>query len=196
MKCNQHRNTPVSGKFPGCSRQRPVLVMLVFFFLCAVFVTIGPVIAVDAENQTLAEHLMNKGDLCANNGDFTCTFAAYEAAHQADPENADILLWHGEYLAYAGNNTGALEKYNAALAIDPEYAEIWYEKGKVLDKLGRYFESGAYYDRAEELDSYYRVPLTDRFPLNVLIRNAAIIVVVAGFFLLGIYIYFNERKRQ
>jgi hypothetical protein len=39
------------------------------------------------------------------------------------------------------------------------------------------------------------VPATDRFPLNVLIRNAAIIVVGGGFTLLGIYIYFNERRR-
>jgi tetratricopeptide (TPR) repeat protein len=196
MDFYQRNNANVTRRFPQFPKQPSVLFMLIFFIICTGILIVPPVTALDAENQTLVDNLLNKGDNCFTTRDYSCTLTAYEAAHQVDPGNGYILLWHGQYLSYFGNNTAALEKMDAALALNPEYAQIWYEKGKVLDKLGRYFESGACYDRAEALDPEYRVPLTDRFPLNVLIRNATVIVVACGFFLLAIYIYFNERRRQ
>lgn len=190
----QNNRSPASRGFPVFFEKLPVLVVLTFFFLFALILIVSPVTALDSDNRTRIDTLIFEGDKCANTRDFSCTFTAYEAAHQLDPGNADILLWHGLYLSYSGNNTGALEKLNAALVLDPDYSRIWYEKGKVLDKLGRFSESGACYDRAEQLGPEYRVPLTNRFPLNVLIRNATIIVVAGGFFLLAMYIYFNERR--
>lgn len=195
MVFDQHENTLTGRVLPVFPQGRLVLVMLVFFLLCAGIGIVSPVTALDPDNQTLVDNLVNKGDICWGKGDYYCSLAAYESAHQIDPGNADILLWWGETLSDVGNNSGALEKMDAALALAPEDAEIWYEKGKVLDNLGRFTESGPCYDRAEELDPRYRVPLTKHFPLNVLIHNATIIIVACGFFLLGIYIYFDERRR-
>jgi tetratricopeptide (TPR) repeat protein len=188
-----HKNTASCQRLPVFLKGRSVFVVLVFFLLCAGIGIVTPVNALD--NQTLINSLMSKGSQCYSNGDYSCTWAAFESAHQVDPGNSGVLFVHGLYLSRAGNYTGALEKMDAALALDPQNARIWYEKGKVLDKLGRFTESGLYYDRAEELNPSLRVPATERFPLNVLIRNATVIIVAGGFFLLGTYIYFRERRR-
>jgi tetratricopeptide (TPR) repeat protein len=156
---------------------------------------VTPVTALDTENQTLVNGLVSKGSQCYSSGDYACSWAAFESAHQLDPGNAGILYVHGYYLSLAGNATGALEKMDASLAIDPRNARVWYERGKVLDKLGRYAESGSSYDRAEELNPGLRVPITGRFPFSILIRNAVVIVVAGGFILLGVFIYFRERRR-
>jgi hypothetical protein len=37
--------------------------------------------------------------------------------------------------------------------------------------MGRYIESGPYFDRAEELDPDYAVPLTARFPFNLFVNS-------------------------
>lgn len=70
-----------------------------------------------------------------------------------------------------------------------------YEKGTILNSIGRYIESGPYFDRTEEFDPDYAVPLTARFPLNLFVKNGAVIVVAIGFSLLGIDIYNKERRR-
>jgi len=194
MVFDQHENTLTGWVLPVFPQGRLVLVILVFCLLCAGIGIVAPVTALDPANQTLVDNLVSKGDICWNNDDYSCSFAAYESAHQIDPGNADLLLWSGQALSEMGNNTEALEKIDAALALDPEDAVGWYVKGKVLDKLGRFAESGPCYDRAGELDPKYRVPITDHFPLNVLIRNTTIIVVAGGFLLLGIFIYFMERR--
>jgi len=156
---------------------------------------VTPVTALDPDNNTLINSLMSKGSQCYSNGDYSCTWAAFESAHEVDPGNSGVLFNYGYYLSRAGNNTGALEKMDAALALSPQNAWMWQEKGKVLDKLGRYIESGSSFDRAEELDTSLRVPVTARFPLSVLIKNGMVIFAVVGFTLLGIYIYFREWRR-
>jgi tetratricopeptide (TPR) repeat protein len=183
-------------------RQRPyslmvrsVFIVLVFVLVCAGTGIVPPVTALDADNQTLLNSLMNGGYQCYSNGNYDCAWASFESAHQLDPANSGVLFMYGYYLARAGNNTGALEKYDAVLALNPAYARAWYEKGKVLDKLWRFTESGSCYDRAEKLNPTLQVKAIERFPLSVLVRNGAMIVVVGGFILLGIYIYFNERRR-
>lgn len=195
MALHQHKNTVSPQRFPVFLKGRYACVVLIIFFLCAATGLVTPVTALDPDNQTLVNSLVSRGSQCYSSGDYSCSWAAFESAHEVDPGNAGILYVHGYYLSLAGNTTGALEKMDAALALDPQNARIWYERGKVLDKLGRYAESGSSYDRAEELNPGLRVPVTGRFPFSILIRNAVIIVVAGGFTLLGIYIYFNERHR-
>lgn len=195
MMIRQH-NIPLSRqRLPVFLTARLVLVVLVFLSLCAAMGIGAPVTALDPANETLINNLMSKGSQCYSDGDYPCTWAAFESAHLVDPGNSGVLFVHGYYLSLSGDNTGALEKMDAALALDPQNAWMWQEKGKVLDKLGRFAESGSSYDRAEELNPSLRVPATSRFPLNVLVRNAALIIVAGGFFLLGTYIYFRERRR-
>jgi len=196
MIIHQPNTTLSRHRSPVFRTDRPLLVVLIFFVVWG-GVGIGtPVNALDPYNQTLINNLMSKGSECYSNGDYSCTWAAFESAHKVDPGNSGVLFVHGYYLSRAGNNTGALEKMDAALALSPQNARMWYEKGKVLDKLGRFAESGSSYDRAEELNPALRVSATARFPLNVLVRNAALIIVAGGFFLLGTYIYFRERRRK
>jgi tetratricopeptide (TPR) repeat protein len=157
---------------------------------------VTPVTALDPDNQTLVSSLVSRGSQCYYSGNFSCAWAAFESAHQLDPGNAGILYIHGHYLSLAGNTSGALEKMDAALTLDPRNAQVWYERGKVLDTMGRYAESGSSYDRAEELNPGLRVPATGRFPWSVLFRNAVLIVLAGGFTVLGISIYFRERRRS
>ena len=195
MIIHQHKNILDGQRLPVFLTERPILFVLVFFFLCVAIGIVAPVNALDSYNQTLMNNLMSKGSQCYNNGDYPCTWAAFESAHQIDPGNSGVLFAHGYYLSRSGDNTGALEKMDAALALDSQNAWMWQERGKVLDKLGRFTESGSSYDRAEELNPALRVPVTSRFPLNVLVRNAALIIVAGGFILLGAYVYFTERRR-
>jgi tetratricopeptide (TPR) repeat protein len=195
MAIHMHKSTLSQKGLPVFFLRQPSFVVMVVSLLCAGMVLFTPVVALDPDNQTLINSLMNKGYECYNKGDYTCSWAAFESAHLVDPGSSGVLFAHGYYLSRAGNNTGALEKMEAALALSPQNARMWQEKGKVLDKLGRFYESGFAYDRAEELDPSFRVPATGRFPWSILIRNAAVIVIAGGFILLGTYIYFRERRR-
>ena len=195
MAIHQHKNTLSHQRLQISFLDRSVFVVLVIFLLCAAIGIVTPVTALDLNNQTLINSLMSKGSQCYSNGDYTCTWSAFESALQVDPGNSRVLFIYGIYLSRAGNNTGALEKMDAALVLDPQNGRIWQEKGKVLDNLWRFTESGSCYDRAEELNPSLSVPAIARFPLNVLVRNAAVIVFVGGLTLLGIFIYFNERRQ-
>jgi len=195
MAIYQHNTSPSCQRLQVFHSGHPIFVILIFFLICAATGIGIPVTALDQNNQTLINSLMSKGGQCFNNKDYSCTWAAFEEAQAIDPVNSGVLFSYGYYLSRAGDNAKALEKMDAALALSPQNGRIWYERGKVLDKLGRFLESGASYDRAEELNPALRVPATARFPLNVLVRNAALIIVAGGFVLLGTYIYFRERRR-
>ena len=195
MALHQYKNTFSPQRLPVVPVGQCAFLVLVFFLWCMASMVVPPVTALDPGNQTLVSNLVSRGSQCYYSGDYPCAWAAFESAHQLDPGNAGILYVHGYYLSLAGNTTGALEKMDAALALDPRNAQVWYERGKVLDKLGRYAESGSSYDQAEALNPALRVPATGRFPWSVLFRNAAVIVLAGGFALLGIFIYFRERRR-
>ncbi|MDD1701593.1 MAG: hypothetical protein LUQ31_01265 [Methanoregula sp.] len=92
----------------------------------------------------------------------------------------------------AKKNNAALEKIDAALALEPESADMWMEKGRILNRLGKYYESDACFDRALEIDPNIPIEATDRFPLNMIIKNFIIIYFIVGFSVLGIYFYFKE----
>ena len=178
---------------------RIIPVIMVFFLLSVAIGIVLPVTALDEENQTLIDSLETSGYDCFYNEDYSCTWTAFETAHQIDPENYEVLFSHGLLLSQSGNNTGALEKMDAALDLNPfkpEDAWMWKEKGKFMNSIGRYFESGFYYDRAELLDPGYQAPIIERFPLNILSRNAMVITIIIWLFLLGFYIYFNEKHHK
>lgn len=197
MAIHQHKNTLSGPRLPVFLTGLLAIIILVFFLVCIAMLIVTPVTALEPDNQTLIKNLRIEGRDCFYSGDYPCTWAAFESAHQMDPGDSTILFTHAYYLFETGNYTGALAKKDAELSLDPQNARIWYEKGKILDKLGRFIESGSSYDRAEELDPSLRVPATERFPLNVLmmvfVKNAGVIVVMGGFILLGFYIYFRER---
>lgn len=196
MALHQYKNTLSPRRLPVVPEGRCAFLVLVFFLGCMASGLVPPVTALDPGNQTLASSLVSRGSQCYSSGDYSCAWAAFESAHQLDPGNAGILYLYGHYLSLAGNTTGALEKMDAALALDPRNAQVWYERGKVLDTMGRYAESGPSYDEAEALNPALRVPATGRFPWSVLFRNAVLIVLAGGFTLLGISIYFRERRRS
>jgi tetratricopeptide (TPR) repeat protein len=147
------------------------------------------------DNEGEANALVEKGFLCYNAGDYACAWASFESAHAILPDDTDIFCYHGYLLSLQKHESEALEKIDAGLALEPENPDLLYEKGTILNSMGRYIESGPYFDRAEELDPDYAVPLTARFPLNLFVKNGAVIVVVIGFSLLGIDIYIKERRR-
>ena len=147
------------------------------------------------DNEGEVNALIEKGFLCYNSADYACAWTSFESAHALLPGDTDILYYHGYLLSLQKHYREALEKIDTGLALDPENPDLLYEKGTILNSMGRYIESGPYFDRAEEIDPDYAVPLSARFPLNLFVKNGAVIVVVIGFSLLGIYIYVKERRR-
>lgn len=196
MAVPQKKNVLTFQQLPIFLIFRDVRIVPVFFLLCLFLGTVTPVAASDQDNQTLLNSLMNKASGCYRNGNYDCAWESFESAHQLDPGNSAVLFSYGYYLSRAGNTTKALEKMDASLALNPQNARAWYERGKILDTMGKYPESWASYDRATELSPSYSVSVMDRFPFSVLKNNAIIILLVGGFILLGIYIYFRERRRK
>jgi tetratricopeptide (TPR) repeat protein len=196
MAIHHHKKSIPRRRVPVVLKVQPAFPVLVFFLLCMISGIGTPASALDPANQSFINSMITRGYQCYNSGDYPCAWSAFESAQAADPKNYGTLFMYGYYLSRAGNSTGALEKLDAALALSPESGQIWYERGKVLDTLGRYAESGASYDRAEQINPRYHVPATGRFPLSLLIKNATLIIVIGGFGLLGIFIYFNERHRE
>ena len=88
------------------------------------------------------------------------------------------------------------KKLDASIAINAEIAQVWFERGKVLDRLGKYEEATSSFDRAKQLNPRYQVSFSDRFPFTMIKKYATLVVLVCGFGLLGLYIYFSERNRQ
>ncbi|MCX6690881.1 MAG: hypothetical protein NTW33_02210 [Methanoregula sp.] len=170
----------------GC----PLLFILAGFLLFAAVGIGSPATALDDVNS-----LMQKGISCYYAGDNVCGDVSFASAYQLAPDNSQIFFTQALILSQVKNYPQALEKIDTALVLNPGNARMWYEKGKILDRMGRFMESGSCYDRAVELNPSFNVPVTDRFPLNVLIKNSMIIVMAGGFILLGIYIYFRERRR-
>lgn len=150
--------------------------------------------AADPDTEGEASGLIEKGFLCYNAADYACAWRSFESAHALLPEDTDILYYHGYLLSLQKHFPEALEKIDAGLALDPENPDLLYEKGTILNSMGRYMEAGSYFDRAENIDPEYAAPLSARFPFNLFVKNGAVIVVVMGFSLLGIYIWINERR--
>jgi len=147
-----------------------------------------------ADAEDVAGLLIDKGIDCYNTGDYACTWASFEQAHTVLPNETGILYLYGYYLFQSKKYTESLEQIEAALVLEPTDAYLWYEHGVVLESAGRYTESGQSFDRARALDPGIEIPLVHRFPLNVVAKNVTVVVLIAGFCLLGAYIYFKERR--
>jgi hypothetical protein len=52
-----------------------------------------------------------------------------EAALEADPENADALIWMGRRLAYLGQYGNAIDLYGYALSLHPDDARLYRHRG-------------------------------------------------------------------
>jgi hypothetical protein len=141
------------------------------------------------------DDLMFRGADCYTKHDFTCAWDYYEAAHQADPGRWAPLYVESLILANKGNTTGAIGKMDEVLVLLPNSASMWKFKGDLLNSAGRYAESDACYDRALEINPRISIPLANRFPYNLGMKNLMLIVITVGFLVLGIYIFFREFRQ-
>ena len=148
-----------------------------------------------SDTEAYAYDVANKGVDCFNNGNYACAWESLEDAHSILPNDTAILDTHAYLLAKVKKYDEALGKIDAAIALDPGEAYLWYEKGTIQNSAGKYLEAGQSFDRAQELDPSTEVSLVERFPLNFISKNVSVLVLLTGFVLLGIYIYFRERQR-
>jgi len=147
-----------------------------------------------------AYQLVNKGIGCAYSNNYACVVASFDAAHQALPEDIVVLYDYAVALAIMKKYDEAAVRIDAAIALDPENPRLWSTRGAILKAAGDYAGSGRSYERAEELDPAFKVSFFDRYPMNLILvtvlKNTSIIVLLAGFALLGIYIWFNEKRHK
>jgi tetratricopeptide (TPR) repeat protein len=147
------------------------------------------------EAESEAYDLATKGADCYDAGDFACAWTSFERAHEILPNDTSILDTHALLLADMKKYDEALGKIDAAIAVDPNDPYLWIDKGTIQNNAGRYTESGPSFDRAVKLDPTIDVSLMDRYPLNMVANNGGVILLIAGFALLGVYIYIRERRR-
>ena len=148
-----------------------------------------------AENKTYAYNLVDKGIDCYNSGNFACSFASFEAAQVILPDDINILYIQAQALSLQKHYDEALNKIDAGIALKPDSPELWSQKGIILNNMGKYFESGSCFDRVAELEPGYEFPITDRFPVNILIKNSTFLVLAIGFCALGCVFYLKEIRQ-
>jgi uncharacterized Ntn-hydrolase superfamily protein len=64
------------------------------------------------------------GDQLAAAGDVDAALAEYEAAHRAQPDNAELAFWHGVALAANGREDEAAPVLQRVFAADPAWIEL------------------------------------------------------------------------
>ncbi|HOX36059.1 MAG TPA: tetratricopeptide repeat protein [Methanoregulaceae archaeon] len=156
-------------------------------------------VANTTETEKLAYDLMNKGVRCSYAGNYTCAVESFDAAHRILPNDTSILYNHAVVLVYMKKYEDAVEKIDAAILLDPGDAYLWYAKGTIQKTAGDFAGSGQSYDTARQLDPEIGITVLDLYPANIIVnfvvKNTTAVVLAAGFGLLGIYIWFNERRR-
>lgn len=148
-----------------------------------------------AENKIYAYNLVDKGIGCYNSGDMACASQSFKSAYDILPDDVNIIYVQAQFLTFQKRYDEALKKIDAGIALDPDNAEFWYHKGGIQNNMGRFLESGSSFDRAEELAPGYEFPVTDRFPVNVIIKNSTFILLAIGFFVLA-YVFYIKEIRQ
>jgi len=209
------RISRTSRFLPACRFPCIALLILFLFF--------SPAIAADSGNDTpgmvavpapeitgteemneteLAEFAYEKvyeGIRCSYAGNYACTKASFDAAHLVLPNDSGVMYNYAVALANMKRYTESVEKIDQALVSDPEEPYLWYLRGAVLRKAGDFAESGRSYERAADLDPDMEVAFFDHYPANFIqdriMKNIAYIVLLVGFGLLGVYIWFNEKRR-
>jgi tetratricopeptide (TPR) repeat protein len=56
-------------------------------------------------------------------------FREYKAAYEADPQNADNLIWFGRFTAYKGDYAGAIAIYTKGIAMFPNDPRMYRHRG-------------------------------------------------------------------
>jgi hypothetical protein len=151
-----------------------------------------------SQKDTQAEFnaLMDRCAYCFAKQDYECAWETSVTAHMVNPKSFAPIYIQSMVLANTGNNTGALEKMDEVLVILPNSASMWKMKGELLNRAGRFTESDACFNRAQELNPNLKIPLTERFPFNMGMKNMALIIVSVGLSALGVYIYFREFRHS
>jgi hypothetical protein len=145
-----------------------------------------------AAQDSEVDELMGLGGRCYVRHNYDCAWDYFETARLKYPSEIGPVYMQCLIQAAKGNITGAIDKIDVALVIAPDNPDAWKLKGDLLNRAGRYTESGACYDQAIALDPEIRVATTDRFPYNMGMKNLVLITIVVGFCGLGIYVYFRE----
>jgi tetratricopeptide (TPR) repeat protein len=88
-----------------------------------------------------------EGMLLSSLGEHQEAIAAFEQAHAAAPEVADLLVNLGFALARAGRSDEALQHYDRALELNANSESAWHNKGSWLRDHGRYREAIECFDQ-------------------------------------------------
>ncbi|HYN51165.1 MAG TPA: DUF1028 domain-containing protein [Thermoleophilaceae bacterium] len=86
---------------------------------------------------------VDAGDELAATGEFEGAFAEYSAAHESQPDNAELAFWHGVALASAGREEDARPLLEAAYREN----EGWRELLRRLPAVGLFPDDQALVDR-------------------------------------------------
>ncbi len=99
--------------------------------LCAMFFTACATPQDDSEGTTPAAYSFTGEPLFAAEPDsaLIARFADREASFEANPEDADNIIWHGRFKAYAGNYNEAIEIYSRGIELHPGDARIYRHRG-------------------------------------------------------------------
>ena len=84
--------------------------------------------------------------------DYPAALAAFDAALELRPNDANVLASRGNVLAFQGHFADALTAYQQALASDPRNSDLARVVGQLYQDVGRYTEAQVAYRHALALD--------------------------------------------
>jgi tetratricopeptide (TPR) repeat protein len=114
-----------------------------------------------------------EGMLLSSLGEHQEAIAAFDQAHAAAPEVADLLVNLGFALARAGRSDEALQHYDRALELNANSESAWHNKGSWLRDHGRYREAIECFDQALASDPTHEASQQGRAQALRLLRRAA-----------------------
>lgn len=74
------------------------------------------------------------------------------------PLEIQVLNRRAMEMSSHGNYLEALKIFSSVVFIAPRFARAQYEMGRCLENLGRYNEAIERFDKAKNLDPYFKIP--------------------------------------
>ena len=102
-----------------------------------------------------ARPYLNRGNVCAEKGDFYQAISDFNKAIEINPRFAEAYNNRGGVYAKKGNLDQAISDYNRAIEINPDYAEVYSNRGSAYAKKGSLNQAMPDYNKAIEINPDY-----------------------------------------